>query len=249
MQPARGHAAKGWPPRASARPATNGRCCQDRVGDSHRQNSRDPHRYGPDETSASVNFLWLPPPRRVYASLSRSCDHRCASVCIGGSITLRGFIDGWSCKVMEPPMHTDGPRRMEVGPQFPGTGTPGDTSNIRPVAQIWTNTAQPLALVVDHILYYTEQPIDFAPLPAAWQVTLQRQCRYEWQSSTLIRRPRITASDWTRAMPIPSWRAESRHPRLFCAHGKVVDADLRRHDGVEWTLSAISRVVQYRASP
>jgi hypothetical protein len=49
------------------------------------------------------------------------------------------------------------------------TGTLDDTSWIRPVAQIWTSSAQPWALVRDDILSYAEQPTDFAPLLAAWR--------------------------------------------------------------------------------
>jgi len=48
-------------------------------------------------------------------------------------------------------------------------GTLDDTSMIRPVAQIWTGSAQPWALVRDNILSYVEQPTDFTPLLAAWK--------------------------------------------------------------------------------
>jgi hypothetical protein len=48
-------------------------------------------------------------------------------------------------------------------------GTLDDTSWIRPVAQFWTSSAQPWALVLDNILSYEEQPTDPAPLLAAWK--------------------------------------------------------------------------------
>jgi hypothetical protein len=48
-------------------------------------------------------------------------------------------------------------------------GTLDDTSQIRPVAQFWTSSAQPWALIKDDVLSYTEQPADYAPLLAAWQ--------------------------------------------------------------------------------
>lgn len=51
-------------------------------------------------------------------------------------------------------------------------GTLDDTSNIRPVAQFWTDSAQPWAVVTRDILSYPEQPTDYAPLFAAWTATL-----------------------------------------------------------------------------
>jgi hypothetical protein len=47
-------------------------------------------------------------------------------------------------------------------------GTLDDTSWIKPVAQLWTSSAQPWALV-DGILSYEEQPSDFSALLAAWK--------------------------------------------------------------------------------
>lgn len=46
-------------------------------------------------------------------------------------------------------------------------GTLDDTSWLRPVAQIWTSSAQPWALVRDNILSFEEQPTDFAAALAA----------------------------------------------------------------------------------
>jgi hypothetical protein len=48
-------------------------------------------------------------------------------------------------------------------------GTLDDTSHIRPVAQIWTSSAQPWAVVEDGVLSYFEQPADFTPLIEAWK--------------------------------------------------------------------------------
>jgi hypothetical protein len=48
-------------------------------------------------------------------------------------------------------------------------GTLDDTGRIRPVAQIWTSSAQAWAIVeADGILSYSEQPADFRPLIEAW---------------------------------------------------------------------------------
>lgn len=47
-------------------------------------------------------------------------------------------------------------------------GTLDDTSWVRPVAQFWVSSAQPWA-VAPGILTYDEQPIDPAPLLAAWK--------------------------------------------------------------------------------
>jgi hypothetical protein len=52
-------------------------------------------------------------------------------------------------------------------------GTLDDTSQIRPVAQIWTSSAQRWAIVAD-ILSYEEQPTDFGPILAAWQGAVQK---------------------------------------------------------------------------
>jgi hypothetical protein len=49
-------------------------------------------------------------------------------------------------------------------------GTLDDTGRIRPVAQIWTSSAQAWAVVEeDGILRYSEQPADFDPLIEAWK--------------------------------------------------------------------------------
>jgi hypothetical protein len=50
------------------------------------------------------------------------------------------------------------------------TGTLDKTSCIRPVAQIWTRSAQAWAMVEDDgILSYSEQPANFGPLIEAWK--------------------------------------------------------------------------------
>jgi hypothetical protein len=54
-------------------------------------------------------------------------------------------------------------------------GTLDDTSRFRPVAQFWTSSAQPWALLKDNVLSYAEQPADYAPLLAAWQAASQGQ--------------------------------------------------------------------------
>jgi len=53
-------------------------------------------------------------------------------------------------------------------------GTLDDTSEVRPVAQFWTSSAQPWAVVADDILSYAEQPTDFAPVLAAWREAEER---------------------------------------------------------------------------
>jgi hypothetical protein len=50
-----------------------------------------------------------------------------------------------------------------------------DTSRIRPVAQFWTDSAQPWALVAGNILSYAEQPSDYEPLLAAWRAAVTRR--------------------------------------------------------------------------
>jgi hypothetical protein len=47
-------------------------------------------------------------------------------------------------------------------------GTLDDTSRIRPVAQMWTSSAQPWAVQQD-ILSYSEQPTDYTPWLDAWK--------------------------------------------------------------------------------
>lgn len=49
-------------------------------------------------------------------------------------------------------------------------GTLDDTSHIRPVAQFWTSSAQPWAIVKGAgILSYAEQPVDVSAVLAAWK--------------------------------------------------------------------------------
>jgi hypothetical protein len=47
-------------------------------------------------------------------------------------------------------------------------GTLDDTRLVRPVAQFWTGSAQPWAVLPD-ILTYVEQPSDYRPMLAAWR--------------------------------------------------------------------------------
>jgi len=54
-------------------------------------------------------------------------------------------------------------------------GTLDDTSQLRPVAQFWTSSAQSWALIKDDVLSYAEQPVDYAPLLAAWQAAAKGQ--------------------------------------------------------------------------
>ena len=53
-------------------------------------------------------------------------------------------------------------------------GTLDDTGWIKPVAQIWTSSAQPWAIVPD-ILSYETQPADFSELLAAWKAVEDHQ--------------------------------------------------------------------------
>jgi len=46
-------------------------------------------------------------------------------------------------------------------------GALDDAGDLRPVAQLWTSSAQPWAVQSD-MLSYEEQPADFTPMVAAW---------------------------------------------------------------------------------
>src|SRR5215212_5742328 len=72
----------------------------------------------------------------------------------------------WVCPTCYTRTHT---RREGSGTINLRVGTLDDTSNISPVAQFWTESAQTWALVTDHILSYPQQPTDYAPLLAAWK--------------------------------------------------------------------------------
>ena len=50
-------------------------------------------------------------------------------------------------------------------------GTLDDTSRVRPVAQMWTSSAQPWAILRDGTLTCAEQPDDFRPWIDAWKAT------------------------------------------------------------------------------
>jgi hypothetical protein len=51
-------------------------------------------------------------------------------------------------------------------------GTLDETSGIRPVAQFWTSSAQPWALVRSNILSYAEQPTDATPMFEVWKALM-----------------------------------------------------------------------------
>ena len=72
----------------------------------------------------------------------------------------------WLCPTCYTRTHTrrEGSRTINLR-----AGTLDDTSDIRPMAQFWTESAQPWALVTEDILSYPQQPTDFAPLLAAWR--------------------------------------------------------------------------------
>jgi hypothetical protein len=72
----------------------------------------------------------------------------------------------WVCPTCHTRSHTrpEGSRTINLR-----AGTLDETGNIRPVAQFWTESAQPWALVKDGILSYRQQPTDYAALLAAWK--------------------------------------------------------------------------------
>jgi hypothetical protein len=47
-------------------------------------------------------------------------------------------------------------------------GTLDDTAWLRPVAQMWTSSAQPWAVIGGEFLSYAEQPADFGPMVVSW---------------------------------------------------------------------------------
>ena len=53
-------------------------------------------------------------------------------------------------------------------------GTLDETSHIRPVAQMWTSSAQEWAIITDDVLSYPGQPKDFGPMRQAWQAQAAR---------------------------------------------------------------------------
>jgi hypothetical protein len=73
----------------------------------------------------------------------------------------------WACAACHSRIYT----QREGGPPVINlrAGTLDDASQLRPVAQFWTSSAQPWALLKDDVLSYAEQPTDYAPLLAAWQ--------------------------------------------------------------------------------
>lgn len=85
--------------------------------------------------------------------------------------TERLLADGsrnisWICSACYSRIYT----QREVGPTINlRAGTLDDTSQLRPVAQFWTVSAQPWALITNDVLSYAEQPADYAPMLAAWQ--------------------------------------------------------------------------------
>jgi hypothetical protein len=85
--------------------------------------------------------------------------------------TERLLADGsnnisWICPACYARIYT----QRESGPTINlRAGTLDDTSKLRPVAQFWTTSAQPWALIADEVLSYEEQPTDYAAMLAAWQ--------------------------------------------------------------------------------
>lgn len=77
----------------------------------------------------------------------------------------------WICPSCYSRIHTQREGLLTINLR---AGTLDDTSWIRPVAQIWTSSAQPWALVPDNILSFEEQPTDFAELLAAWKAATPR---------------------------------------------------------------------------
>ena len=78
----------------------------------------------------------------------------------------------WVCSACYSRIYT----QREDGPTINlRAGTLDDTSRIRPVAQFWTSSAQPWALLANDVLSYDEQPTDYAPLLAAWHAASKGQ--------------------------------------------------------------------------
>lgn len=76
-----------------------------------------------------------------------------------------GLSTFWSCGACHSRLWSERTDRPGQGLR---AGTLDDTSWVRPVAQFWTSSAQPWALVPD-ILTYSGQPTDPGPMLAAWQ--------------------------------------------------------------------------------
>jgi hypothetical protein len=76
----------------------------------------------------------------------------------------------WSCRGCNSRLWSERSDRPGQGLR---AGTLDDTTWVRPVAQFWTTSAQPWALVPD-ILSYAEQPTDPSPMLAAWQALAHR---------------------------------------------------------------------------
>ncbi len=72
----------------------------------------------------------------------------------------------WTCPACFSRIHT---HREGSPAALLRAGTLDDTGWIRPVAQFWTSSAQPWAIIDGDILSYEEQPADFGPLIAAWR--------------------------------------------------------------------------------
>ena len=72
----------------------------------------------------------------------------------------------WVCPTCYTRTHTRREGRRTINLRV---GTLDETDKITPVAQIWTESAQPWAVVADDILSYPQQPTDFAPMLAAWK--------------------------------------------------------------------------------
>ena len=77
-----------------------------------------------------------------------------------------GVNASWACPECFSRIHTRLEGRRTVNLR---AGTLDDPTWIRPVAQIWTSSAQPWAVVREGLLTYEEQPSDFTPWLAAWR--------------------------------------------------------------------------------
>jgi hypothetical protein len=133
-----------------------------------------------------IRYLVTRPFLTVYICHCHRCQKRTGSafsmsaviaaeglqIVAGELIATARRLDGgatnlsWVCPTCYTRTHThrEGSRTINLR-----VGTLDETDKIAPVAQIWTESAQPWAVVADDILSYPQQPTDFAPMLAAWK--------------------------------------------------------------------------------
>ncbi len=110
--------------------------------------------------TGSAFSMAMPVPRHAF-SVTEGTPKKWERTADSGNVSTQHFCDGCGTRLYTEPRSM--PHVVTIR-----AGTLDDTSWLKPVAQVWTRSAQPWASG-DDLLSYEGDPTDFTPILKAWK--------------------------------------------------------------------------------